>query len=84
MLAKSIFRSASTRLSARQPVNKIAQMLTCQRALVSLSSCRMFSTAAIEKSVQKLSKALEKELKYENENYAQLEDIDTFLKESGF
>lgn len=29
-------------------------------------------------------KALDKEIKYENENYAQLEDIDTFLKESGF
>lgn len=46
---------------------------------------RMFaSTAAIEKSVQKLSKALEKEIKYENENYSQLEDIETFLNESGF
>lgn len=46
---------------------------------------RMFSsTAAIEKSVQKLSKALDKEIKYENENYSQLEDIETFLNESGF
>jgi hypothetical protein len=31
-----------------------------------------------------LSKALEKEIKYENENYSQLEDIETFLSESGF
>jgi len=31
-----------------------------------------------------LSKALEKEIKYENENYSQLEDIETFLNESGF
>ena len=46
---------------------------------------RMFaSQAGIEKGIQKLNKALEKELKYENENYSQLEDIETFLNESGF
>lgn len=45
----------------------------------------MFANAAnLEKSIQKLSKALEKEIKYENENYSQLEDIETFLNESGF
>ena len=27
---------------------------------------------------------MEKEIKYENENYTQLEDIDTFLNDSGF
>jgi hypothetical protein len=31
-----------------------------------------------------LNKALEKEIKYELENYSQLEDIETFLTESGF
>lgn len=31
-----------------------------------------------------MNKALEKELKYENENYSQLDDIETFLNESGF
>lgn len=31
-----------------------------------------------------MNKALEKEIKYENENYSQLEDIETFLNESGF
>ena len=31
-----------------------------------------------------MNKALEKEVKYEKENYSQLEDIETFLKESGF
>jgi Mitochondrial glycoprotein len=31
-----------------------------------------------------LNKALEKELKYENENYSQLDDIETYLNESGF
>ncbi len=44
----------------------------------------MFSNGAVEKSVQKLTKALDKEIKYENENYSQLEDIETFLNESGF
>ena len=33
---------------------------------------------------KKLTRALEKEIKYENENYTQLEDIETFLNESGF
>jgi hypothetical protein len=31
-----------------------------------------------------LTKALEKEIKYENENYSQLDDIETYLNESGF
>lgn len=31
-----------------------------------------------------MNKALEKELKYENENYSQLDDIETYLNESGF
>lgn len=48
-------------------------------------SVRSFANAAaIEKSIQKLSKALDKEVKYENENYSQLEDIETYLNESGF
>jgi hypothetical protein len=38
----------------------------------------------IEKAGTKLNKALEGEVKYENENYTQLEDIETFLNESGF
>ena len=45
----------------------------------------MFSNyAGIERGIQKINKALEKEIKYENENYTQLEDIETFLNESGF
>jgi len=45
----------------------------------------MFSNyAVVEKGIQKLNKALEKEIKYEVENYSQLEDIETFLTESGF
>ena len=45
----------------------------------------MFSSLeAIEKATQKLNKALDSEIKYENENYSQLEDIETYLNESGF
>jgi hypothetical protein len=40
--------------------------------------------SAINSGAAKLSKALEKEVKYETENYSQLEDIETFLNESGF
>ena len=42
------------------------------------------SFETIEKASGKLSKSLESEIKYENENYTQLEDIETFLNESGF
>ena len=34
--------------------------------------------------MQKLNKALDGEVKYEQENYHQLEDIEQFLNESGF
>ena len=46
---------------------------------------RAFSSfETIHASAQKLTKSLDSEIKYENENYAQLEDIETFLSESGF
>ena len=46
---------------------------------------RAFSSfETIQASAQKLTKSLDSEIKYENENYAQLEDIETFLSESGF
>lgn len=88
MLAKSIFKATSARLvSGKQSVRCVSKVLTQQRGVLAMSSfnSRMFASAAgLEKSVQKLSKALEKEIKYENENYTQLEDIETFLTESGF
>lgn len=42
------------------------------------------SFETIEKASGKLVKSLDSEIKYENENYTQLEDIETFLNESGF
>lgn len=84
MLAKNILRS--TRLvSGKQSVRNVARVFNQQSGFMRMGAIRMFaSNANIEKSVQKLNKALEKEIKYENENYSQLEDIETFLKESGF
>jgi hypothetical protein len=72
-------------VSAKPCVRSVAKVLS-QRSVFALHAMRMFAsnTASVEKSVQKLTKALEKEIKYENENYSQLEDIETFLNESGF
>ena len=47
------------------------------------AASRGFSDGIIDGG-KKLNRALEKEIKYENENYSQLEDIETFLNESGF
>jgi len=48
------------------------------------NASRSFTSDAITDGAKKLNRALEKEIKYENENYTQLEDIETFLNESGF
>ena len=40
---------------------------------------RGFANDGIVDGGKKLNRALEKEIKYENENYTQLEDIETFL-----
>ena len=50
----------------------------------SVGTLRTFSTENISSGATKLNRALEKEIKYENENYTQLEDIETYLNESGF
>ena len=50
-----------------------------------MAATRAFSSVElVARSGAKLAKALENEVKYENDNYSQLEDIETFLKESGF
>ena len=50
--------------------------------LAATASRRNFSD--INDGAKKLTRALEKEIKYENENYVQMDDIATFLSESGF
>jgi hypothetical protein len=63
---------------------KACQNIMRQSALLH-SQVRLFSSLeTIEKATQKLNKALDSEIKYENENYSQLEDIETYLNESGF
>jgi hypothetical protein len=39
---------------------------------------------SIESGAGKLVRSLDKEIKYENDNYTQLEDIEQYLNESGF
>ena len=57
---------------------------TTMMAMPAMTCMRPFSFDVITSGANKLDKALSKEIKYENENYQQLEDIETFLQESGF
>ena len=50
-----------------------------------VASTRFFSSIEqVNRAGAKLAKALEKEIKYETDNYTQIEDIENFLKDSGF
>jgi len=71
---KFAFRGASNALKAAKPMMMFAP--AAQRSFADYS--------AIQNGADKLVKALNKEITYEQENYSQLEDIDTFLNESGF
>ena len=62
-------------------MNKMTMM---QSSMINMQVKSFASFSDIEKAGQKLEKALESEAKYEHENYTQLEDIETFLNESGF
>ena len=53
---------------------------TFRRMVPAMTRQRMFATSG----AAKLERALAKELEYENDNYTQLEDTETFLQESGF
>ena len=81
-----IRRVATNAISMSQPAAASAFKAGAMRAVMGANiQMRSFANfAEIEKGQQKLQKALEKEIKYENENYQQLEDIDQFLTESGF
>ena len=73
--------SGSFRMSAARRVMAMGMARPC--FLAAATQSRTFSDS-VNDGAQKLGRALEKEIKYENENYAQLEDIETFLNESGF
>lgn len=79
---------------AKQTLQRIASMrgpmrfnaaltMATRPAVMAAAASRGFSDLTAD-GAKKLTRALEKEIKYENENYAQLEDIETFLNESGF
>ena len=70
--------------AVRLPAGRQAMVQSARPALfAALAATRSFSDS-ITDGAKKLNRALEKEIKYENENYTQLEDIETFLNESGF
>lgn len=75
LLAKNTLRQSTVFARAIRPQFMI---------MANAGPMRAFSTETISSGATKLNRALEKELKYENENYTQLEDIETFLNESGF
>ena len=80
ILIRPLIQSRSSLLASAKNATK---MTLRQQFFAPATTSRLFSTQ-VEKGSAKLLKALDKEIKYENENYTQLEDMDTFLKENGF
>ena len=87
MFASKIARVAAP-LSKAVKAQNLMQMgrvaMAPQMNIFQMQARSFASFDQIEKATQKLDKALEGEIKYENENYTQLEDIETFLNDSGF
>ena len=71
-------------LGLRRSLKAVMRMPTLVHKPMMVMPIRQFSADSVEKASQKLAKALESEINYENENYGQLEDIENFLTESGF
>ena len=53
-------------------------------AWLSVATIHAIRPFCVSKSSNKLVKTLSKELEYEKDNYAKLEDTETYLKTSGF
>ena len=68
----------------RQSTSLVRAVRPQLAVMANMGLARGFSTESISSGASKLNRALEKEIKYENENYTQLEDIETYLNESGF
>ena len=83
MLSKVFKRTVSLRMPVCSSLRSAVSSFGMQRSAVAMTMMnnRCFSTSA---AASKLAKALDKELQYEKENYAQLEDTANFLDESGF
>lgn len=80
MFARNTLFKGLMRMGARPNVAANARV----PLLLGQAGMRNFASEHIERAAQKLNKALDSEIKYESENYKQLDDIDTFLNESGF
>ena len=70
--------------SARMPAMRQALTQSARPAMFGASVASRSFSDLINDGAKKLTRALEKEIKYENENYDQMEDIQTFINESGF
>jgi len=71
--------------SIKRLATQVPRLAMVNKTVLMAASTRCFSSIElVSRSGAKLAKALENEIKYENDNYSQLEDIETFLKESGF
>ena len=70
--------------SARMPAMRQALTQSARPAMFGASVASRGFSDLINDGGKKLTRALEKEIKYENENYDQMEDIQTFINESGF
>lgn len=86
---RTLSKMIASRAQIQMKSSSIAKKMLMQPAMMNMGmvnyQTRLFASFdTIEKASQKLNKALDSELKYENENYTQLEDIETFLNESGF
>ena len=81
MFAKQTLQKIST-FGRSKVVAKLVMPMRVSNVM-GAAATRAFSSS-VNDGAQKLNRALEKEIKYENENYTQLEDIETFLNESGF
>lgn len=77
------FQKAAGSLCRIQMIQSNQAMLM-SRPLVQMQPRYFSSIDMIEKATQKLTKSLASEIQYESDNYTQLEDIETFLNESGF
>lgn len=74
----------SRSLLGRLQMGRVQTQMSTTNLMTSQPRMSFASFDTIEKASQKLNKALSSEIDYENQNYTQLEDIETFLNESGF
>ena len=73
-------RTAASRLAPRNMVSMTTKFnRVAVNSMIQMNTRTFSDFSAINSGAAKLSKALEKEIKYEGENYSQLEDIETFL-----